>query len=449
MVGPAGHVLLRQALEVGPLRPVAAGRADRGERRVADGGVVPVAVAPVEGDDHVGADLVDRAADLVRQGVGCSATKLQPAERPPCRSRGGRAAPTRPTPSTAAAACSSSGRGPWPGCGRRGEAGCALAGFAAVLQQIADSAPRSAAWASTDPQPNDSSSGWATTTSTRGALIPAAVITCSMMQHALAAAGSRGICARPVVAFGSWLSSPHDQPADPPGDLSATSTTRGSARRSRRRTGAASCPRSSCGSPQTTGRCGSGSRRPTRSRRRSPTCSRCSTYAKGSGSSTSAPGRAGPPRCSAGSSVLAVAWSASSWSRSSPAAVRNLARHDLPWATIDVAEPGVYGRPAAGPYDRILVSAEAHDLPDELVRQLAPGGRMVVPVRHRMLVVDRREGRLDPRRPPRPLCVRPPAAQAALSGVSGRRARQPRDQPSLPEVLQAVADDRDQPCRTR
>jgi protein-L-isoaspartate(D-aspartate) O-methyltransferase len=68
----------------------------------------------------------------------------------------------------------------------------------------------------------------------------------------------------------------------------------------------------------------------------------------------------------------------------------NLARQDLPWATITASEPGVYGVPAAAPFDRILVSAEAPDLPDELVAQLAPGGRMVLPVRHRMLVVDRR-----------------------------------------------------------
>ena len=32
------------------------------------------------------------------------------------------------------------------------------------------------------------------------------------------------------------------------------------------------------------------------------------------------------------------------------------------------------------PYDRIMVTAAARVLPDELVNQLAPGGRMVIPI---------------------------------------------------------------------
>lgn len=51
------------------------------------------------------------------------------------------------------------------------------------------------------------------------------------------------------------------------------------------------------------------------------------------------------------------------------------------------ATPGVLGWPAGAPYDRILVSADASELPGQLVEQLAPGGVMVVPVRGDMLRV--------------------------------------------------------------
>jgi len=58
----------------------------------------------------------------------------------------------------------------------------------------------------------------------------------------------------------------------------------------------------------------------------------------------------------------------------------NLARTDQPWARIVAATPGVLGVPGHAPYDRILVSAAARELPAALVDQLAPEGRMVVPV---------------------------------------------------------------------
>lgn len=58
----------------------------------------------------------------------------------------------------------------------------------------------------------------------------------------------------------------------------------------------------------------------------------------------------------------------------------NLARADRPWASIEAAAPGVLGLPEHAPYDRILVSAEARTLPQELVDQLADDGVMVVPV---------------------------------------------------------------------
>lgn len=70
----------------------------------------------------------------------------------------------------------------------------------------------------------------------------------------------------------------------------------------------------------------------------------------------------------------------------------NLAGLDLPWARIEPAHPEVLGLPEAGPYDRILVSAEAADVPDVLVEQLREGGLMVLPVRGRLWTVRRPAG---------------------------------------------------------
>jgi protein-L-isoaspartate(D-aspartate) O-methyltransferase len=66
---------------------------------------------------------------------------------------------------------------------------------------------------------------------------------------------------------------------------------------------------------------------------------------------------------------------------------RHLDAHHLPWASIHEAIPGVLGLPSAAPYHRILVSAMARRLPDELVEQLHTGGVMVVPVDGTMLRV--------------------------------------------------------------
>ena len=65
----------------------------------------------------------------------------------------------------------------------------------------------------------------------------------------------------------------------------------------------------------------------------------------------------------------------------------NLAKVNRPWARIEAADPHVLGRPDEAPYDRILVSANALELPTSLVEQLAPDGRMVIPVSSRMLLV--------------------------------------------------------------
>ena len=65
----------------------------------------------------------------------------------------------------------------------------------------------------------------------------------------------------------------------------------------------------------------------------------------------------------------------------------NLAHGDWPWARIEQAVAGRYGDPAGAPYDRVLVSAQARELPESLVAQLGSPGRMVVPVAGRMLLV--------------------------------------------------------------
>jgi protein-L-isoaspartate(D-aspartate) O-methyltransferase len=45
-----------------------------------------------------------------------------------------------------------------------------------------------------------------------------------------------------------------------------------------------------------------------------------------------------------------------------------------------VAGDGTRGFPEAAPYDAILVSAAAAELPSTLVSQLAEGGRMIIPI---------------------------------------------------------------------
>lgn len=71
---------------------------------------------------------------------------------------------------------------------------------------------------------------------------------------------------------------------------------------------------------------------------------------------------------------------------------RNLAAAGLPWTRIEAARPGVLGLPDDAPFDRILVSAEAGEVPDSLVGQLREGGLMVVPVRGRLWAVRRPAG---------------------------------------------------------
>jgi len=57
---------------------------------------------------------------------------------------------------------------------------------------------------------------------------------------------------------------------------------------------------------------------------------------------------------------------------------------------IEQATDGVFGLPEQGPFDRILVSAEATELPADLVEQLVEGGIMVIPVDGAMWRVEKR-----------------------------------------------------------
>jgi protein-L-isoaspartate(D-aspartate) O-methyltransferase len=59
----------------------------------------------------------------------------------------------------------------------------------------------------------------------------------------------------------------------------------------------------------------------------------------------------------------------------------------VPWARIIAADPEALGAAAYGPFDRILVSAMAAEVPGELLAQLAPDGIMVVPARGELMRV--------------------------------------------------------------
>ncbi|QGU04209.1 protein-L-isoaspartate O-methyltransferase family protein [Corynebacterium comes] len=57
--------------------------------------------------------------------------------------------------------------------------------------------------------------------------------------------------------------------------------------------------------------------------------------------------------------------------------------------TVHQATDGVFGLPDLAPFDRILVSAEADEIPQDLIDQLRIGGLMVIPVSGTMLLVER------------------------------------------------------------
>lgn len=67
----------------------------------------------------------------------------------------------------------------------------------------------------------------------------------------------------------------------------------------------------------------------------------------------------------------------------------SLAGLDRPWVRVREADADALGAPGEAPFDRILVSAEAEGLPEELVDQLGADGVLVIPVRGEMLRVVR------------------------------------------------------------
>ncbi len=75
-------------------------------------------------------------------------------------------------------------------------------------------------------------------------------------------------------------------------------------------------------------------------------------------------------------------------------AERNLARYDFRQLRLLPASKKL-GLPEQAPFDRILVSAAAAALPKPLVKQLAEGGTMVIPVRHQILQVIKQPDGLD------------------------------------------------------
>jgi protein-L-isoaspartate(D-aspartate) O-methyltransferase len=64
-----------------------------------------------------------------------------------------------------------------------------------------------------------------------------------------------------------------------------------------------------------------------------------------------------------------------------------VARFNMPQLKIHECEPGVLGLPKLAPFDRILVSAAAQEVPQELLNQLASPGVLVLPVQHGLVQV--------------------------------------------------------------
>lgn len=76
---------------------------------------------------------------------------------------------------------------------------------------------------------------------------------------------------------------------------------------------------------------------------------------------------------------------------------QNLAKFNFTNAHITQAGEEL-GEPAEAPFDRILASAAASEIPEALVKQLKIGGRLVIPVHNAIVQVDRTaEGQAEKR----------------------------------------------------
>ena len=86
------------------------------------------------------------------------------------------------------------------------------------------------------------------------------------------------------------------------------------------------------------------------------------------------------------------------WPSLAQAATENLERAGVPNAQVVVGD-GWAGYEPGAPYNVIIVSAAADEVPDALVEQLAEGGRLVIPVREptgdNVYLFVKREGRLE------------------------------------------------------
>jgi len=69
----------------------------------------------------------------------------------------------------------------------------------------------------------------------------------------------------------------------------------------------------------------------------------------------------------------------------------NIAKYNFKNAKIKRAKEHVLGTPEDAPFDRILVSADADEIPENLIDQLAPGGTLVIPVRSTMFKITKTE----------------------------------------------------------
>lgn len=67
---------------------------------------------------------------------------------------------------------------------------------------------------------------------------------------------------------------------------------------------------------------------------------------------------------------------------------KNLSKYSFRHAHIERAGDTL-GLAETAPFDRILVSAAAENMPEDLARQLAEGGRMVIPIRNAICAVTR------------------------------------------------------------
>lgn len=72
----------------------------------------------------------------------------------------------------------------------------------------------------------------------------------------------------------------------------------------------------------------------------------------------------------------------------------NLKNYGFKWARIEQSSDWL-GIPEEAPFDRILISAAADELPEEILEQLKTDGRLVLPIRNSIWLIEKqKEGRI-------------------------------------------------------